>query len=335
MKVSYWIEVLINPEESERVLQVPGAKPLSSNVIHFFEFSQEHSPHWCRIEDLLDQWEEYLPQFEEVGIDAPRAAVWMNYECGEPEISLDLDPMTLARLGGAGLRLCILGNHHRPAEPQVHWLPTQVNGCWSEPVEDVGLPSHRVEVWLDDHSVWEGYAATRPQLMGHWFKNRTKVRVSWQPGLLVVDEMDEESIENGIVALLRRGAFEQVFKPKAGEAPAEIRESGWELNILHDPRQPNPLQGLNARFKNWRQTSLDARQETLGEMLQELGKEYLRLKEEGFFKRDISLIWHQPYREQVRMEVNPEMMLSIGALGHHLQLASFPQAQSVARYWED
>lgn len=336
MKVNYWIEVLPPSASYQPITATAQALATAAPILRLYEQTWEDSPHWCRVDELIDAWEDEVDQLAAQGLAVDRATVWMRYESSEPEIELDIDPLTLARLGQAGLQLCIEGFHPLTDEA-THWVPTQVQGCFAQPDDSTGFPVQRVEVWLDDHSVWEGFVTTQAALMGHWIRRQREALVaSWQPSLLMLPSCEEDEIEQGVLALLRQGTFEQVFhQTEEPDQPNLPPQSGWRVNVLHDPAMGNPLQDHLTAEQAWYPSQPAEQHATLGQLLRDWAQVFPQLAGQGVLKRDVYFSWYEPYQGQPRQTLSPELMLSIGALGHHLHLNIFPQAQRVARYWEE
>ncbi len=333
MKVSYWIETLSPLPLLELANTGRKAATKDQPVTRLFEQSWEDSPQWCRVEDILDAWEALRNDLDILDVEA---SLWMRYESSDTELELDIDPLTLYRLGENNLKLCVEG-HHPINHDSTHWIPTNISGCFAQADESLGLLTQRVEVWLDDHSVWEGLATTRNQLIGQLMQQEVAPRRNqWLPSLLLVPSFDEQDIEDRVVGLLKRGDFERVFRQTELADQQEIpRQSGWNVHILHDPAVLNPVLGIWPEDQRWHPCTPENQQEGLQEISRQLSALYPQLKRMGILKRDISLVWHHPYNTQVRTELASGFLQTIGSMGHHLYLNFFPEAKRIARYWSD
>jgi hypothetical protein len=349
MTTTHWLELwtpLSAYQSAQRLFLTRGPVGQPRSLLKVREQQQAGDPNWFDIDDTLEAYEAVIPKLAKLGIGSNQASLWLSCQHEDLTTEVTLDPLALMRLSELDLKLCWEAY-------QVEWggvggksphqgVPVNVRDLGSELVADAVGDARRVWVSLDDDTLWEARFTTYQEMQWQWAVSEGPVKVGayWQPGVVVVPDFREDTLEWAVADLLRRGKFEQAFSCLAGEViPAQhLAQPQLRLEILHHGQAISALSSLSTvlggeaqgRPNLWA-TAQDCHAGHLPQQTQqwvaEIQARMPALQADGIQRNDLSLVWTVPYQQRAHLELTPAVMASLAAQGMSLRLQGLAQPE--------
>lgn len=353
MKTTHWLELwtpLSAYDEVYQVLSHPRPPGQPRALLKLFEQSGPSDPNWFEIDAVLDRYEDSCEPLRDLGISPREISLWMATEHEDPLGEVVLDPLMLQRMGEQEVKFCWVCQPQKWPETDAFvpgpGIPVNLRDLSSEPDERHPELMRRVLVSLDDDTLWEATLTTYRRMHWQWGGGVGPIQVgtSWQPGVIVVPNFTEESLERAVIDLLRERQFEQAFTCLVGEAlPARhLRAPQLTLHIMHHGRAEVQLQPLGELLQarshslpNVWSATLSCAQPDLPNLtrqwLDQIQRQLTDLTRMGIHRNDLALSWHLPYEERCHLEVDPTLMALIAQKGMSLRLQATPRPASLCR----
>lgn len=356
MKTFYWLEIWTDPRKYHRVCEImgllPEAKPRS--IIKIQPLEVEDEPQWYEIDSFLDLLAPKYEALEAIGVERKDISVWINVSHEEESCEFFLDPLTILRLGEEGIKPCItcwqgdewgLGNMFD--EQTLSERVVNIEGMWlGERSENQGLPYKELTVQFDDHSYWYARLVTYKDVFA-WRKDGGNMEIGWQPGMVLLENIEPGVIEQLVVDLLRQRRFEQAFRRLMGDDSREAAPTDEvALMVMHEAELAGDLGGLlglnegvalqKRHFWSYRQQRYDGQPyvDYMSYYLDILEGKYGELAGMGIQRRDIMLQWLHRYEGRCHMEFRPDVLERMGKNGIGLSMTYMPIRPEVARSLE-
>lgn len=356
MKTCYWLEIWADPKRYHRVCEIMGLLPESKprSIIKIQPLEVNDEPQWYEIDSYLDMLAPKYEALEAVGVERKDISIWINVSHEEDNCEFFLDPTTILRLGEEGIKPCLtcwqgdewgLGtmfDDQTPSERVVN-----IEGMWlgEKEVQD-GLPYKELTVQFDDFSYWYARLVTYQDVFA-WRKEGGTMQPGWQPGMILVETIQPNVIEDLVVDLLRQRRFEMAFRRLIGDdneqAPPEDEVALVMMHAGALASDPGQLLGLHEGVALQRKHFWTYRQQRyagqpyvdyLSYYLDVLEGKYTSLAEAGIQRRDIVLQWLHRYEGRCHMEFRPDVLERMGKNGLGLSMTLMPFRPEVARSLE-
>lgn len=356
MKTFYWLEIWTTPSHYHHVCEIMGLIPESKprSIIKIQPLEVEDEPQWYEIDTFLDVLETKYDALSEIGIERKDISIWINVSHEEESCEFFLDPLTVLRLGEEGIKPCItcwqgdewgLGSMFE--DQNVSDRVVNIEGIWiGEKVHSEGPAYQELTVQFDDHSYWYARLVTYQDVFD-WRKAGVNLHAGWQPGMILLESIDGEGIEQLVVDLLRQRRFEQAFRPLIGDENQDSMPTDEvSLVMMHEAKLANDLGnvlglkdgiGLQKRhFWTYRQQRYDRQPyvDYMSYYLDVLEGKYPDLATLGIDRKDIILQWLHRYEGRCHMEFRPDVLERLGKNGIGLSLTFMPVRPEVARSLE-
>lgn len=352
MYSTYWLEIWVPETSAKRVHKILEQAPTTGHsLVRVWEHHSPEEAHTLGLNHLLDQFEEQISPLEAAGVKRQNMAVWLegNYQ---QQFYLQLDPMTLMRLGQEDLKFCLTCTSETPAQwdqvkgfhqPKV----VDVKDVWVEEEEErpgVAL----VTVNFDDGTFWTARFHTYQWLAINGPGLLRKQPYYWEPNMILVSNLEEETIQRTIVELLRQQRFEQAFSSMepGGDTESPQHQTTIDLKILQpeaarlqlDLFQEIPRAQIIAdpHFLILRSSQPSTHQDLtyLHLYLDLLDKHFPTLKAQGVQRKDLSLHLTYFYQDHCQLEFLPDLLDRMGRRGISLELSCQQVHHTVARSLE-
>lgn len=353
MNTTHWLELwtpLSAYDDVYQALSLPRPSGQPRALLKLFEQSGPSDPNWFEIDEVLDRYEETCEPLRDLGISPQEVSLWVASEHEDSFGEVILDPLMLQRMGEQGVKFCWVCQPPRWAETDElasgPGIPVNLRDLSSEPDEQHPELMRRVWVSLDDDTLWEATLTTYQHMHWQWGGGVGPIQVgtSWQPGVIVVPDFTEESLERAVIDLLRERRFEQAFTCLAGDAlPAKhLRAPQLTLDIMHHGRAEAELQPLGdllqarpySRPNVWSATQSCAQSDLpklTRQWLDQIQLQWAALNRIGIHRNDLAISWHLPYEARCHLEVDPTLMSLIAHKGMSLRLQATPRPASLCR----
>lgn len=354
MVSSYSLELWIPPTSSDSVKNLlPIKQGKARSLLRMFERHEADEPSVFAVNAVLDEWEMLSPQLLDAGLEGHHASVWLDGKY-EQNFGIQLDPLSLMRLGQERLRLCFNGEREMAADWEMFdpSLASRAVNIKDICIENEGaneLPYLMgpvpVTVSLDDGTIWQAQYVPAPYL--HRMQKEQN-GFFWAPDMIVVPFVNRQEVEKSILLLMRQQKFERAFANVEQEfkSEAEAGQSIFELQIIREGIADIPLAeifnisranvSVNQQFWRWR--NVQYHQQNCFDYLhhyQELIQEhYPSLKKLDIKRQDISIKMQYRYQGSCNLELHPETLYNLGRSGISLEISCEQATRAVARCLE-
>lgn len=356
MKTFYWLEIWADPKYYHRVCEIMGLLPESKprSIIKIQPLEVEDEPQWYEIDSFLDLLETKYDDLEAVGVERKDISIWINVSHEEESCEFFLDPLTVLRLGEEGIKPCITcwqgdewGLGAMFEDQNISERVVNIEGLWlGEKHQDDGPSYQELTVQFDDHSYWYARLVTYKDVF-EWRKEGGDVKAGWQPGMILMESINSEEIEQLVVDLLRQRRFELAFRRLIGDSSQDSPPTDEvSLMLMHEAQLTNDLGhvlGLHEgvalqkrHFWTYRQQRYSGQPyvDYMSYYLDILEGKYPDLAGMGIGRKDIMLEWLHRYEGRCHMEFRPDVLGRLGKNGIGLSLTFMPIRPEVARSLE-
>ncbi len=353
MKTFYWLEIWTAPQQYRRVCSIMGLIPESKprSIIKIQPIEVEDEPQWYEIDGFLDLLEPRYEALAKAGVERKDISIWINISHEEEACEFFLDPMTIMRLGEEGIKPCITcwqGDEWGIAElleaPYRSDRVVNIEGMWlGDRHESLGLPYRELTVQFDDYTYWTARLVTYHDVF-HWRKLNDPANAAWQPGMILLETVEEAIVEQFVVDLLRHRKFEMAFRRILGEDNQVLPPTDEvALMVMHEAGFSNDLVGMlglkegatlqKRHFWTYRQQRFQSQPQVdfMSYFLDVLEGKYQELAGMGIKRRDIMLQWVHRYEGRCHLEFQPMVLERMGRNGIGLSMTCLPIRPEVSR----
>ncbi|MEL6673683.1 MAG: hypothetical protein AAFR61_15870 [Bacteroidota bacterium] len=365
MRTSYWLEFWVDPAKYRHVEKVLGKKTEEAprSIMRFAETEHFDGPQWFEMVYYLDLLEGKYEPLAQQDVKRSDISLWVQCVHEEDSCEINLDPLTLLRLGEEGIKPCINAFRGKNfAEVFAEDMPVKrsvnIEDVWIEHEEDPKFPAGMIEqaevtVGFDDGSFWSGHFLTFREMKRLLAAcKRTGKFMSggyfWRRNMILIHHISRKNIQKTLVDLLGQGAFEAAFErmDSAAGNDAEGAHNILELSIMHDRDLPISLSELFEVKEHetitttnfWALTKRFDDEKPLLDyptfFMDLLEGKYQALSAAGIQRKDIQINWTHQYVGQCNLEFRPEILERMGKNGIGLNLTIRQAARVIARHLE-